>query len=280
MSYLPEIIDFVLTGMCNLRCPFCWGPKHEVPTANLEALQRVIQQLPAYSVRRIVFTGGEPTLVQNLPALLSIAKSIGLEVVLSTNGLLLEEKAAEIVPNVDWIGLPLDADSPDVNALMRPGDEEHFGRVLRLIPLLKAEYPQVKIKLRTVVCKINKDFVEGIPELVSRNVIPEVWRVYQVVYSSYGLENKNILELSDEEFEQVYHCLVSKARNYGMHLKPYRRKQRNGRYLFLEPNGDASVVVGEQPIVIGNFFESLENVSLQWRKYIDESKMSNHLSDY
>lgn len=280
MSYLPQIIDFVLTGMCNLRCPFCWGPKHDVPSANLESLKRVIQQLPAYSVRRIVFTGGEPTLIQHLPVLLSTAKSVGLEVVLSTNGLLLEEKAHEIVPNVDWIGLPLDADSPGVNALMRPGDQEHFLRVLRLIPLLKTEYPQVKIKLRTVVCKINKNFIDGIPQLVCKNVIPEIWRVYQVVYSSYGLDNKNILELSDEEFEEVYNSLTSKARHYGMHLKPYRRKQRNGRYLFLEPNGDASVVVEGQSIVIGNFFESLENVSLQWCKYIDDSKMSNHLSDY
>ncbi|MBF0158552.1 MAG: heme d1 biosynthesis radical SAM protein NirJ [Magnetococcales bacterium] len=99
---------------CNLQCHHCYSASadrdfsDELTTA--EAL-RVIDDLAAMPVAAIIFSGGEPLLRQDLLVLVAAARSHGLYVALSSNGLLLaDETMADQVAaaGFDYVGISLD----------------------------------------------------------------------------------------------------------------------------------------------------------------------------
>src|SRR5665811_862736 len=111
---LPSSVDFMLLGSCDLKCSFCFGPQHEMPAIQNDKAISIVNKLASNGVERVVFTGGEPTLIDGLPDILKAAKDRGLTTVLSTNGILLasnEELLDKIAPNLDWIALPLEGDT-------------------------------------------------------------------------------------------------------------------------------------------------------------------------
>ena len=275
---LPPSVDLRITGECNLRCPFCFGPRHEVGLVDMSRLIGIVPQLKRFGVRNVVITGGEPLLVgQPLVRLLEALKAVGITAVLSTNGLLLVSQLNAVAPYLDWISLPLDADTPNVSRAMRYGDARSFSTTLDLIPRVRREYPSLRIKLGTVVCRINKDHILGIPGLVQGDRKPDIWKLYQVSYSSYGLDNRALIDLTDVEFERIAKSAGHEAVAASLPITFYRNRDRSGSYLFFEPTGDAMAIVGEQEVVIGNFLEDFDGVLQKWRAFVNPDRLWRHV---
>ncbi len=278
---LPRVIDIRVTGSCILDCQFCFGPKHQLGHIDLDLALTTIKRFTKYGVEGIVITGGEPTLIPELPFILKSAKEHDLKVVLSTNGLLLRDSIHEIAPYIDWIGLPLDGDSPESHSKMRGVSNEHFNEVLGLVDLIRQNYPYLRIKIGTVVCAINKEHIWVLPDVLSAEYKPDVWKLYQVVYSSYGKDNMESLELTDQEFTGIANRIEPLAHNKGIKTVFYRRAERSGKYLFLEPTGDALVVSGNDEIVIGNFFRDFDGVIAAWHEFVNTERLySNFINTY
>lgn len=272
---LPRALDIRLCGKCNLRCPFCFGPSHELEPLNINELINLVKKFYNHGVETIVVTGGEPTLFPDLPRLLREAKRIGLNTVLSTNGLKLAENIEEIATNLDWIGLPLDGKNSSANTRMR-GNPNHYDTILNLISTLKRKYPHVKIKLGTVVCALNKNDIVGMCELFDNSFKPDIWKIYQITYLNYALQNIELLKLNDEEFEQIVKNAELESLQHNIQLVVSRRNEQNGKYLFMEPDGSARVIVNGQEKFIGNFITDFYQVIASWRKFIDIPRLEQN----
>jgi MoaA/NifB/PqqE/SkfB family radical SAM enzyme len=233
----------------------------------------MVSSLQRFGLRNVVVTGGEPLLVDELPRLLQSLHNIGVSTVLSTNGLLLEDRLSSVAPYLNWIALPLDADMATVNQNMRRGDDRAFYTTLELIPKIRAQFPHVKIKLGTVVCRINENHVGGIPQLCKGASKPDIWKLYQVSYSSYGKDNRSILELTDDDFETVASLAEHEAAKISLPVVFYRRRDRSGKYLFFEPNGDVMAIVEGREMVIGNFLEDLNDLPQEWLDFVDPRRV-------
>ncbi len=89
---LPVLSEIALTYRCQNRCVFCYA---ESPNRGVEAKEMSTEQVKAIIDRifdearcpTVSFTGGEPTLRKDLPALIAYAKGKGMRVNLITNGL-------------------------------------------------------------------------------------------------------------------------------------------------------------------------------------------------
>lgn len=80
-----------ITNVCNLKCAFCPGTKRKkqfMETDTLEALLKKIQPYTDYVYYHLM---GEPLLHPNLAQHLQSAANLGLKVILTTNGTLLEK---------------------------------------------------------------------------------------------------------------------------------------------------------------------------------------------
>ncbi len=288
---LPSSVDFMLLGTCELHCDFCYGPQHEIKAMDTSDIISVIQNLSANGVERVVFTGGEPTIIRDLPEILQKAKSESLTTVLSSNGLRLSHNQTlldRIVPHLDWIGLPLDGDTPEANASMRIGFSEdagvkHFFSVLSLIQKIQAEYPELRIKLGTVVSKKNLDHVADIPFTLQRaGATPDTWKLYQISPSGYGKLNYEKLRIEDKEFEQIFQKAKRSAESAGItNVVRYSNATRPGKYLFIDPKGNA-LIVSEQDNdyhPIGNFVRNPEDVIVNWQRFVNSGLLVQNFDD-
>ena len=92
-----------VTDRCNLRCVYCmpesglpWIPKPEILT--YEEIVRIVEAGASVGLQSVRLTGGEPLLRRDLVRLVDmLARVPGIEdISLSTNGLLLAERAVEL----------------------------------------------------------------------------------------------------------------------------------------------------------------------------------------
>ena len=98
--YQGTLASFVRLGGCNLRCSWC-DTAHSQTAAGAKEMEisDILLQLPR-DVRRVIITGGEPTL-HDLGPLAAALHARGHEVALETNGT--QEVPAE--GGIDWIAV-------------------------------------------------------------------------------------------------------------------------------------------------------------------------------
>jgi cyclic pyranopterin phosphate synthase len=125
-----------ITDRCNLRCTYCMPAKgfRRLPDADVltyEELHAVAQAAVEIGVEKIRITGGEPLVRKGVAGFLARLRQIpGLKkLVLTTNGLLLDEMAEELKrAGVESINISLDSMQPEVfSRITRLGD---LGKVM------------------------------------------------------------------------------------------------------------------------------------------------------
>ena len=98
----PEGVTFELTYGCNLRCVHCFNPTHralphELTTAEICAL---LSQFADLGVLTVTFTGGEPSVRQDIGDILHYARRQGLMIHLMTNATRLTTSFTDLLQEV------------------------------------------------------------------------------------------------------------------------------------------------------------------------------------
>jgi cyclic pyranopterin phosphate synthase len=153
-----------VTDRCNLRCAYCmpeepsWFPRDEI--LSYEEVARLARIFMSRGVRKFRITGGEPLLRRDLPELIRmLADTPGVEELsLTTNGLLLDELAGDLVEaGLQRINVSLDTLVPErFRALTR---RDGLDRVLRGLDRARALGLE-PVKINTVLLReVNDDEV-------------------------------------------------------------------------------------------------------------------------
>ncbi len=80
-------MDLAITYACNNNCSHCYNARsRNFPHLSLDEWKKVLDTLWEIGVPHVVFTGGEPTLVEFLPDLIRHAESNGQITGINTNG--------------------------------------------------------------------------------------------------------------------------------------------------------------------------------------------------
>ncbi|MFQ5973072.1 MAG: radical SAM/SPASM domain-containing protein, partial [Alphaproteobacteria bacterium] len=123
----PFLVALNLTRRCNLRCAHCYldagtrrhGDPDELTT---DEVKNVLDEIATLSNETlVVFTGGEPTLRPDVLQLARHATSLGLMVVVGTNGTLLDRRRVDelIEAGVRAVGISLDSLHPEYHDAFR-----------------------------------------------------------------------------------------------------------------------------------------------------------------
>src|ERR1700731_119770 len=78
-----------LTSRCNIRCKYCLpaGPQGVITQATFGELTEVLQAAYEVGIRRVHYTGGEPTVRRDFLDILAAARDIGYtQQIVTTNG--------------------------------------------------------------------------------------------------------------------------------------------------------------------------------------------------
>ncbi len=157
------IVVWNITRRCNLQCVHCYndsGPDKTCNDVSTSKAKEVIDDLAAFGVPSILFSGGEPLIRRDLFELIGHAVGKGLRAVISTNGTLIaEDKAKEIKRlGVSYVGISLDGIGP-INDKFR-GVSGAFERAVRGIR--NCQNAGVRVGLRLTLTKRNVQDIEGL----------------------------------------------------------------------------------------------------------------------
>jgi MoaA/NifB/PqqE/SkfB family radical SAM enzyme len=234
---MPHSIDVNPTAACNLNCSFCWGPDHSIPDGlTTTDWTAVLSYLADRGTRAVVFTGGEPLVRKDVAELLRHGTGLGMRVTLSTNALLLARRAAEVLPHIHEIGVPLDGSSAEANARMRRGSPQAFPRAIQALGLVRAQHPDIEITVRTVVSRVNASDICAIGKLLA-SLRPwwDRWKLYHFAPVSIGLLHEPEHEVTADRFREITGSVQLQYPD--LPIVGYGREQRPGRYLFVGPDG-------------------------------------------
>jgi MoaA/NifB/PqqE/SkfB family radical SAM enzyme len=134
---------------CNLACRYCLvssSPFAERRGLRLEQLARLVAEAVELRIEELFLTGGEPFLLPDIYAMISVATQAMPTTVL-TNGMIIRGKRLQQLARVNgpnlWLQISLDDDHPGVHDLYR--GEGSWDKAMEGIGLLRAAGFQLRI---------------------------------------------------------------------------------------------------------------------------------------
>ena len=110
-GFLPDrIVHLHVTRLCNLACVHCYSASGPLQRTALDAdvVCRALRVLRAEGYQVVSLSGGEPLVYPELSAVVAGAKDQGFRVTMVTNGLLVGDRSAEVLAELDGIAVSFD----------------------------------------------------------------------------------------------------------------------------------------------------------------------------
>ena len=150
-----------VTRRCNQRCRFCSNPPIE-RDIGLEDGRRLVDELAEQGYDGVIFTGGEPTLSEHLPALLRHARQRGLPPRIVTNAQRLGSEPDLLDALVDaglaHVHVSLYSHRPDVVAGLTGKEDSHATTMAALESL--GRHGGLAVDVNTVISRMNADHLD------------------------------------------------------------------------------------------------------------------------
>ena len=268
MQKNPYLIDWAITNKCNLNCLHCRG----MASQQLEGSRvlELAQQIPRLSPQWVIIEGGEPLLREELFDVLSIITQGGIVTYLITNGMLLNEKTAKKLAELE-VRVMISVDGTDKKSYQEIRKGADFGTLKKAIRLL-SEYGILNA-CNVTIGQHNYRQIEEIFQFAEELRVPKI-----IFLGLKPCEDYKKYVLGKEEYQKIIPLVMECQRDYGIDIffdepffRPFLEVNRIdysvssesgiivssvsrcifGDYLFIETNGDVRPCTFA-PMVVGN----------------------------
>ena len=244
-------VNLHITEKCNYSCRYCFahfGKHCDLPA---ESWKHIIRNIKSSGIiSDINFAGGEPVLHRGFYELVDYAKDLGFNVSLITNGsLLLNRQIVKEGLFEKLTTLGISADSFNTATLVSLGCCDNQYNVLKLDDLdalvskAKKENEKIRIKLNTVVSKLNVN--ETITQIEDR-ISVDRWKFLKMkAFKNDHFSNFDLL-ISDEEFKEFL------LRNQVKKGEAVPEQSLTRSYIMVDNRGNLVDDEGDDYSVVGN----------------------------
>lgn len=198
-------VNMHLTEKCNYDCRYCFAHFGEHMKLKKEDWMKIIDNCAdSGSVYEINFAGGEPMLLPYLHELAEYVNKKGMSCSLITNGSMLTEKWIKKYAGLfRTIGISVDSFSAETaretGRCTCRGEVQSAERTADSIRKIKYWHPEVKIKMNTVVNRLNRNEIPAI-FMESENLRIDRWKLLKMAYFNDGCHNNAELTVTDDEY--------------------------------------------------------------------------------
>jgi len=272
----PLRMDLALTFRCQNDCVHCYtGGPHETPELNTTQWKQVIDRLREIGVFTVTFTGGEPTLREDLPEFIVYAENKGMVTGLVTNGRKLNDKSyVEKLEKagLDFVQITLESHEPDVHDLMTASKGSWKETVAGIKNAVES---QVYVTTNTTLSKHNAaGFLQTVDFIKSLGVA--AFGCNSLIYSGKANAVSEEFALPIEALKELLPRIRDKAHELGLKFLWYTPTQ----YCRFDPVqmglGIKSCTAAMINMCVGpagdvypcqSYFESLGNIlGVEWEK--------------
>ena len=165
----PIQASFAVTLRCTCRCDYCDWWKYNQEDLNTSDTKRVIYQIARLGVLHVGISGGEPMLRPDLPELIKYAKSLGMMVSISTNGMISNKKMYKelMKSGLDTFTFSIDGSTAKIHEAFRKSCP--FDKVISslslAINLRRREGYSTRINTTTTINRVNAVELNDIYEM-------------------------------------------------------------------------------------------------------------------
>jgi MoaA/NifB/PqqE/SkfB family radical SAM enzyme len=235
----PFSVGCLVTSACNLRCAFCYGNDESLPKANMDSAEwkQIFERICSWGTMRVDLSGGEPTVRKDLYEIARAAVDTGLNVVISTNGLLLTDEAVRRFPPVRW-HVSLDSGLPEIHQMSRllrslQPSRDSFNKVSRFIERRCAGGNRVRVLTGLGAHNYEGLFALG-EHIVSLGVTE--WNISRILYA--GRAQTTSWERWDFYEPRVLEQVHDLRRAYPfLRIRYSNRTRQDGYFLLVLPDG-------------------------------------------
>jgi len=217
---------------CNLKCKFCYIDFHYRKVNDQVA--EVVKKAVDLKFEVVTFGGGDAFSRKSFRDACMYAKENGLFVHVDTNTKAIKQTDLDLINRyIDLLGISIDAIGQDYDEFR--DTKKLFEKVDAVINQL-SNYPQVQIKINTVVTKENFDKLLDIRDYIStkKNIVR--WSLYQFFPLSAAAKNKERYEISDHDFERATADIIFTDSN--IRIEKFKFNNRVNGYLFCDEEGN------------------------------------------
>lgn len=212
------IVVWNLTRTCNLHCVHCYtdSEARRYPgELSTEQCKATLDDLAAFKVPAVLFSGGEPLVRDDLFELAAYARELGLHVVLSTNGTLITEEIAHKLKALQfaYVGISLDSASSEVHDHFR-GVEGAFDRTMK--GFRHCVDAGQKVGLRLTLTRETCDNLDRIFDLIEKEGIHRAC-FYHLCPAGRG---KDLYRMEREQTRQAIDTILDRTRDLHERGKP------------------------------------------------------------
>ena len=219
----PHRMDLMVSAMtkngawhCNQKCVHCYaaGQEHsDEAELSTEDWKKILDKCRRIGIPQVTFTGGEPTMREDLFELISYAKWFISR--LNTNGIRLTEDYCRSLREAELDSLQITFYSSDAEIHNRLVGAAGFEKTVSGIEnALKAG---ISVSINTPLCTLNRDYLSTLEFLHEKGVIYVTCSGLITTGNAAG-EASERLQLTGEELEEVLRSAVRYCHENGMEI--------------------------------------------------------------
>ena len=177
------MVVWAVTRACNLRCVHCYASADPSPAPgelSHEEGRALLEDLAAFGVPAVLFSGGEPLARPDTLDLIAYAQQLGLRCTLSTNGVLIDDAVADRLLDLHlrYVGISIDGIGARHDKLRGMGGA--FDCTMAAIDRCVAR--DIRVGARFTVHGLNVDDLDAIFELCAERGVSRLC-IYHLAYA-------------------------------------------------------------------------------------------------
>jgi GTP 3',8-cyclase len=221
----PIYLEISPSGACNHRCTFCALDYMEYKPRFLDTaiLKERLTEMGQLGVKSVMYGGeGEPFLHKDIGDIIVHTKKSGIDVGITTNGVLLSKKLAEtILGSVTWIKVSMNGGNPETYSKVHRTKPEDFERLVErlteAVRINKETGANCTLGAQSVLIPENAESMEDLAETAKgiglRYVVIKPYSQHHkshtheyssVDYASFNYLKDKLARFNDEKFSVIF----------------------------------------------------------------------------